>query len=344
MKLAVITGITGQDGSYLADFLLDKNYKIIGTIRHSTSINKTNIQNIINHPNLELIKIDISDINSIYRLLSIVEKYDSSYNYEVIEFYNLAAQSFVQLSFEMPILTSTIDAIGPLNILTVIKESSINNKIRFYQASSSEMFGKVLEIPQTEKTPCNPCSPYGTSKVFSYFIVKNYRESYNMFACNGILFNHESPRRGEQFVTRKITKGISNIVKNPNNFTPILLGNLDAKRDWGHAKDYVKAMWLMLQQEVPDDYVICTGETHTVREFVEKSFNLVDIKLYWDKDNNGICSKTNKILVKIDPTLIRPNEVDILIGDCTKAKKNLNWTLEYSFDKLIEDMIQSDCF
>ncbi len=336
-KIALITGITGQDGSYLAEFLLDKGYEVHGIIRRSSSFNTGRIDHIFQDPHeigkkLILHYGDLSDGSNISRLLEKIKP---------DEIYHLGAQSHVRISFDIPEYTADVTGLGTLRILDAIKESGI--KTKFYQASSSEMFGLVQEIPQKETTPFHPRSPYGCAKVFSYWIARNYRESYNLFACNGILFNHESPRRGETFVTRKITRGLSKIKLGLED--KLYLGNLEAKRDWGYAKDYVEAMWLMLQQDTPDDYVIATGETHTVREFVEEVAKNLDIEIIWKGkglEEKGIDKKSGKILVEIDPKYFRPAEVDILIGDSQKAKTKLGWEAKTKFKELIRIMTEAD--
>ncbi|PXV96036.1 GDPmannose 4,6-dehydratase [Lachnotalea glycerini] len=337
MKKALITGITGQDGSYLAEFLLDKGYEVHGIVRRCSSLNTQRIDHLIEgkYGNEEKIVLhfgDLSDSNSLNRLID---------KFEPCEIYNLGAQSHVQVSFDVPEFTSDVNALGALRLLDSIKE--VNPKIKYYQASSSELFGKVKETPQTENTPFNPRSPYAVAKLYAYWITINYREAYQLFACNGILFNHESPRRGKTFVTRKITTGISNILKGKQE--KIILGNIDAKRDWGFAGDYVEAMWLMLQQNEPDDYVVATGETHTVREFCELAFQHVGIKLVWDGEGiseKGIDYKTGKELISISNQYFRPTEVDLLLGNATKTHNKLNWEPKVSFEKLIEMMVDSD--
>lgn len=339
MKLALVTGITGQDGSYLAELLLEKQYKVYGLIRRSSTINTERIEHIRHR--LYLAYGDITDKSCLVTMLFNIE--NDNKDIEILEIYNLSAQSHVKISFEMPEYTTQVDANGTLNILEAIKNSRLQDKCKFYQASTSEMFGKVQEIPQTEKTPFYPRSPYGVAKLFSYWIIKNYREAYNMFACNGILFNHESPRRGFNFVTRKITLGISDILN--HKIDCIKLGNIDVKRDWGHSKDYVISMWLMLQQDKPDDYVISTNENHTVREFIEKSFKCVDINIMWrgsGLDEEGYCDKTNKILIKIDKKFYRPTEVEELLGDSTYARTKLGWNTTITFDDLVKEMVEHD--
>jgi len=333
MKKALITGITGQDGSYLAEFLLEKGYEVHGLIRRSSTDNMERIRHLLDEPKkFTLHYSDMTDANSLIRLL---------YKIEPDEVYNLAAQSHVKVSFDIPKYTADVNAIGTLMLLDSIRE--VNPKIKFYQASSSELFGKVRETPQNENTPFYPRSPYAVSKLYAYWITVNYRESYQLFACNGILFNHESPRRGKNFVTRKITTGIADILKGKSEC--IYLGNLDAKRDWGYAGDYVEAIWLILQQEEPDDYVVATGETHTVREFCELAFRYAGIDLVWTGkglDEKGVDKKTGRELVRISSEFFRPAEVDLLLGDPTKAKNKLGWKPRVSFEELVAMMVKSD--
>ena len=337
MKKALITGITGQDGSYLAEFLLEKGYEVHGIIRRASTFNTQRIDHIYQDPHEDDVKLhlhygDLTDASNLSRL---VEKINPD------EIYNLAAQSHVAVSFEMPEYTTDVDAMGTLRLLDAIKESEINTK--FYQASTSELYGKVQEIPQTENTPFHPQSPYAVAKLYAYWIVKNYREAYDMHAVNGILFNHESPRRGKRFVTRKITRAAARI--NKGNQDKLYLGNLNAKRDWGYAKDYVRMMWMMLQEEEPDDYVVATGETHTVREFAEYAFKHTGVDLEWQGDGvdeKGIDKDTGKVLVEVDPQYFRPAEVDILLGDPSKAKEKLGWEPKVTFEELVEIMVKSD--
>ncbi|MCK5214989.1 MAG: GDP-mannose 4,6-dehydratase [Candidatus Omnitrophica bacterium] len=319
-KKALITGITGQDGSYLAELLLSKGYEVYGLIRRSSSFNTQRIDHLYRDPHekdvrLRLVYGDLNDASSLNQIIKKIKPH---------EIYNLGAQSHVRVSFDIPEYTAEITATGAIRLLDAIRESGIQTK--FYQASSSEMFGKVLEIPQTEKTPFYPRSPYAAAKVYAYWITVNYREAYEMFACNGILFNHESPRRGETFVTRKITMALARIKQGLQD--KLYLGNLDAKRDWGFAGDYVEAMWMMLQQKKPEDYVIATGETHSVKEFLREAFGYAGLD--WKK------------YVKIDKKYFRPTEVDILIGDSTKAKKKLKWKPKVKFKKLVEMMVDAD--
>ncbi len=336
MKKALITGITGQDGSYLSEFLLKKGYEVHGIVRRSSSLNTGRIDHLLEgadeNPNLNLHYGDLTDSGSLCKLI---------YRVQPDEVYNLGAQSHVKVSFDVPEYTSDANALGTLRLLDCIVE--VNPYIRFYQASSSELFGKVKEIPQNENTPFYPRSPYAAAKLYAYWITVNYREAYELFACNGILFNHESPRRGETFVTRKITLGISNILKGKQD--KLILGNIDAKRDWGFAGDYVEAMWLMLQQPLPDDYVIATGETHTVREFCELAFKHVGINLRWEGQGvaeKGIDGDSGKELINVSSKLFRPTEVDLLLGDPSKARSKLNWTQRVSFEELVKLMVESD--
>lgn len=342
LKIAFITGITGQDGSYLADFLLEKNYQVHGLIRRSSTINTSRIEHIFNNKNLFLHYGDLTDFTSLYTcLIDIKDKYNDIEKFEV---YNLGAQSHVKISFEIPSYTANVDAVGTLNLLEAVRLSGLGDKIRFYQASTSEMFGLVQEVPQTETTPFYPRSPYGVAKLYSYWIVKNYRESYGIFACNGILFNHESERRGHNFVTRKITLGLNKIINNEEEC--LVMGNIDSLRDWGHAKDYIEGMWLMLQSETPDDFVLATGEMHSVREFIELAFKKRGFDIEWKGsglDEYGVDKKTEKILVRIDEKYFRPAEVDQLLGDSTKARNILGWSPKIKFDELVELMVDSDC-
>jgi len=332
MSKALITGITGQDGSYLAEFLLDKGYEVHGLVRRSSTDNTDRISHLLNENKVTLHYGDLTDANSLSRLL---------YKIEPDEVYNLAAQSHVKVSFDIPEFTADVNAIGTLRLLDSIRE--VNDKIKFYQASSSELFGKVREIPQNENTQFYPRSPYAVSKLYAYWITINYREAYNLFASNGILFNHESPRRGKNFVTRKITTGIADILK--GKLDCLYLGNLDAKRDWGYAGDYVEAIWLILQQNQPDDFVVATGETHTVREFCELAFKIVGINLIWQGEGlneTGVDKDTGRVLVRVSEKFFRPAEVDLLLGDPTKAKTRLGWKPRVSFEELVEMMMKSD--
>ena len=344
MKIAVVTGITGQDGSYLTELLLEKKYIIYGIIRRSSSINTERIEHLYKNKNLILRYGDLTDISNISMILSEIKETHQEDSFERIEIYNLAAMSHVKVSFELPIYTANVDAVGTLNILEAIRSSGLEKKIRFYQASTSELYGKVQEVPQTETTPFYPRSPYGVAKIYGFWIVKNYRESYNMFCCNGILFNHESPRRGPTFVTRKITRGLNMILKGERD--KLIMGNLDSKRDWGHAKDYVEGMWRILQQDTPEDYVLSTNEYHSVREFIEKSFFLKGFEIKWKGEGIneiGYDSKTGRELIFVSEKYFRPAEVEELLGDSTKARKELGWKPTYSFNELVKEMVEEDC-
>ena len=336
MKTALITGITGQDGSYLAELLLEKNYKVHGLIRrNSTSDGTDRINHLLKLPTITLHYGDMTDFACIAQLIKDIQP---------DEIYNLAAQSHVKVSFSNALYTADANGLGTLRILEAIKLLGLEKTTRFYQAATSEMFGEVQSIPQREDTPFYPRSPYGVAKLYAHWITKNYREAYGMFACSGILFNHESPRRGETFVTRKITKTLAEI-RNGKRIIPLELGNLDAKRDWGHAKDYVEAMWLMLQQEEPEDFVIATGQQHTVREFVDAAFDYMGYSIEWVGEGLKEVAKdygTGEVLVKINPEFYRPAEVDSLVGDCTKAKEKLGWKHNYSFTQLVEEMCKYD--
>ena len=334
-KTAFITGVTGQDGSYLSELLLEKGYMVYGLVRRSSLFNRSRIEHIINGPHsehFELLYGDLSDSSSLNRIL---EKCQPD------EIYNLAAQSHVSISFVTPEYSSDINGIGTLRLLDAIRDVGI--KTKFYQASSSEVFGKVVESPQKETTPFYPRSPYACAKAFAYYITQNYREAYDIYACNGILFNHESPRRGENFVTRKITLSLARIVMGLQN--TLILGNLNSKRDWGYAKDYTEAMWLMLQQEEADDYVIATGETHDIREFVELAASEFGFDIEWDGEGleeKGIDKRTGKTIVEIDPKYFRPTEVEYLCGDSLKARENLHWKPNLNFVSLVKLMAESD--
>jgi len=328
MKVALITGITGQDGSYLTELLLQKGYEVHGIIRRSSLINTDRIDHVYDSINLHYG--DLTDSTNLVRVIQQVQP---------DEIYNLGAQSHVKVSFEMPEYTGMVDGLGTLRILEAVRLLGMENKTRIYQASTSEMFGKVQEIPQTETTPFYPRSPYGVAKVYGYWIVKNYRESYGLHASSGILFNHESPRRGETFVTRKIVRGLSRISTGKQDI--LYLGNLNAKRDWGHAKDFVEAMWLMLQQDEPDDYVIATGEQYSVRDFVEEAAPYFGMKIDWVNEGIhefGYDRITEKPVIKVDPRYFRPSEVETLLGDASKAKQKLGWEPKISFEQLVEDM------
>ena len=328
MKKALITGITGQDGSYLAELLLKKGYEVHGIIRRSSSINTARIDHI--YQNIKLHYGDLTDSTNIVRVIQLVQP---------DEIYNLGAQSHVKVSFEMPEYTADVDAVGTLRILEAVRLLGMEDRVRIYQASTSELYGLVQETPQKETTPFYPRSPYGVAKIYGYWITKNYREAYDMYACTGILFNHESPRRGETFVTRKITQALSKISVGLQDC--LYLGNLNAKRDWGHAKDFVEAMWLMLQQDVPDDYVIATGEQYSVRDFVKEAAPYFGMKIVWmgeGLDEVGIDANTNRAVIRVDPKYFRPAEVETLLGDASKAKEKLGWEPKISFKQLVEDM------
>ncbi|MEZ4526600.1 MAG: GDP-mannose 4,6-dehydratase [Desulfobacterales bacterium] len=338
-KRALITGITGQDGAYLADFLLRKDYEVHGIKRRSSSFNTGRVDHLYRDPHEESVGFfmhygDLTDATNLIRIIQEVQP---------DEIYNLAAQSHVKVSFETPEYTANSDALGTLRLLEAIRILKLENKSRFYQASTSEMYGKVQEIPQKETTPFYPRSPYGAAKVYGYWITVNYREAYGMFASNGILFNHESPIRGETFVTRKITRAVARISLGMQE--GLWLGNLDAKRDWGYAKDYVRAMWMILQHDQPDDFVIASGEAHSVREFVEKTFQEIGISIAWEGsgvDEVGKDAASGKVLVRIDPRYFRPTEVDFLLGDPAKAKTKLGWETKVSFDDLVKKMVRED--
>ena len=331
-KKALITGITGQDGAYLSEFLIKKGYKVYGALRRTSSINTSRLSYIGVLDNIELVSMDLAEITNIQRLIERIEP---------DEIYNLAAQSFVQTSYEQPIFTSDIDGIGVTRILETVR--NLGGKSKFYQASTSEMFGKAQQSPQNESTPFYPRSPYGIAKLYSHWMTVNYREAWNMFACSGILFNHESPLRGTEFVTRKISQGMAQIAL--KKIKKINLGNLNAERDWGFAGDYVEAMWLMLQKEKPDDYVIATGETNSVRDFVQVAANSIDIDIEWDNEGDnevGICKKTGNIIISVDKQYTRPSETDHLLGDASKAKENLNWKPSINFQSLVNMMVEHD--
>jgi GDPmannose 4,6-dehydratase len=332
MKVALITGITGQDGSYLAELLLEKGYEVHGIIRRSSSINTHRIDHL--YQNIKLHYGDLTDSTNIVRVIQLVKP---------DEIYNLGAQSHVKVSFEMPEYTADVDGMGTLRVLEAVRLLGMEKTVRIYQASTSELFGLVQEIPQRETTPFYPRSPYGCAKIYGYWITKNYREAYGIYACTGILFNHESPRRGETFVTRKITRGLKAISEGKQNV--LYLGNLDAKRDWGHAKDFVRAMWMMLQQKTPEDYVIATGCQYSVREFVEKAAPYFGFDIEWygsGDDEIGLDKKTKKTIIAVNPKYYRPAEVETLLGDATKAKEGLGWEPEITFDELVEDMCKNE--
>eukprot|EP01119_Soliformovum_irregulare_P025143 TRINITY_DN922_c0_g1_i1.p1 TRINITY_DN922_c0_g1~~TRINITY_DN922_c0_g1_i1.p1 ORF type:complete len:356 (-),score=113.34 TRINITY_DN922_c0_g1_i1:59-1126(-) len=338
-KVALITGVTGQDGSYLAELLLAKGYEVHGIIRRSSSFNTARIEHLyqdLHNPNVKLV-MHYGDLSDSTCLASILSRTRPD------EIYNLAAQSHVKVSFEMPEYTADVDGVGTLRLLDAIRSVGLEKTTKFYQASTSELYGGIYREPQSETTPFYPRSPYAVAKQFAYWSVVNHREAYGMHASNGILFNHESPRRGPTFVTRKITRAVARIQAGKQKC--LYLGNLDAKRDWGHARDYVNAMWLMLQQEKPDDYVIGTGETHAVREFVEKAFACVGTTIVWEgsaEQEVGKSKETGEVLVRIDAKYYRPTEVEFLLGDPTKAKKILGWATQVSFDDLVKEMVQKD--
>lgn len=338
MNVALITGITGQDGSYLAELLLEKNYQVHGIIRRQSAIHTPRIDHI--YDKLKLHYGDLTDSSSLIGVLAKIK--DGSPDMSRLEVYNLGAQSHVKVSFEVPEYTAEVSGIGTLKILEAIRITGLSDITRFYQASTSEMFGLVQEIPQKETTPFYPRSPYGCAKLYSHWIVKNYRESYGMHASSGILFNHESPRRGEIFVTRKITRAFGAIKRGEQK--ELILGNLDAKRDWGHAKDFVRAMWLMLQQDAPDDYVISTGEQWSVREFVTRAAKWHGWDIHWEGEGINEVGRLadGRILVRISARYFRPAEVETLLGDCTKARETLGWQQEISFQELVEDMCKTD--
>ena len=342
MKVALITGITGQDGSYLAELLLSKEYFVWGIIRRSSSINTKRIDHLYHNKKLILKYGDLTDSSN---LLHILENIKISYkDLERLEIYNLAAMSHVKVSFEMPEYTGNVDALGTLRLLESIRSTGLISKTRFYQASTSELYGKVQEVPQTEKTPFYPRSPYGVAKLYSFWITKNYRESYNMFACNGILFNHEGPRRGPTFVTRKITRGLNMILNGERD--RLVMGNIDSERDWGHARDYVEGMWKILQADEPDDFVLATNECHSVREFIEKAFQLKGFNIKWKgKGVNeiGYDKETGRELIFISEKYFRPAEVDLLLGDASKAKRVLGWEPKIKFEELVKEMVEADC-
>ncbi|ADE35618.1 GDP-mannose 4,6-dehydratase [Methanohalophilus mahii] len=338
-KVALVTGITGQDGAYLAEFLLDKGYIVHGIKRRSSSFNTARIDHLYKDPHERNVNffMHYGDLTDSTNLIRIIQETQPD------EIYNLAAQSHVQVSFETPEYTANSDAIGSLRLLEAIRILGMEKKVKFYQASTSELYGKVQEIPQSETTPFYPRSPYAAAKLYAYWITINYREAYGMYACNGILFNHESPIRGETFVTRKITMAVANIKKGLQE--RLYLGNLDAKRDWGFAGDYVKAMWLMLQQDEPEDFVIATGETHSVREFVELAFREVGIDIEWKGegvDEVGVDSETGNVLVEIDPAYYRPTEVELLLGNPSKAREKLGWNSNVGFEELVKMMVKGD--
>ncbi len=338
-KKALITGVTGQDGAYLADLLLGKGYEVHGVKRRSSLFNTDRIDHLYQDPHERNVHLvlhygDLTDATNLIRIVQLVQP---------DEIYNLGAQSHVAVSFETPEYTANSDALGTLRLLEAIRIAGLTNRTRFYQASTSEMFGKVQQVPQTETTPFYPRSPYGAAKLYAYWITVNYREAYGLFACNGILFNHESPLRGETFVTRKITRGLTRIVEGLQEC--IYLGNLDAKRDWGHARDFVRAQWMMLQQDQPEDFVIATGEQHAVRGFVELAAGELGMRIEWQGsgiDERGIDSQTGRTLVKVDARYFRPTEVESLLGDPSKARQRLGWRPETDFAALVKEMVAAD--
>ena len=338
-KVALITGITGQDGAYLAEFLLSKGYEVHGIKRRSSSFNTSRLDNLYQDPHSKDVKFHLhyGDMTDATNLIGLMQKINPD------EVYNLAAQSHVQVSFETPEYTANADGIGALRLLEAIRLLNMTKTVKFYQASTSELYGNSNIIPQDENTPFSPRSPYAAAKLYAYWITVNYRLAYNIFACNGILFNHESPIRGETFVTRKITRGVAAIKLGLQE--KLYMGNLDAKRDWGHAKDYVEGMWLMLQQNQPDDYVLATGEAHTVRDFIENAFLEIGESIIWKgkgEEEIGLSKNTNKILIEVDKRYFRPTEVNYLLGDATKAKSILGWEASVKFSELVKEMVKED--
>ena len=338
MKVALITGVTGQDGAYLAEFLLKKGYEVHGVKRRASLFNTDRIDHLYHDPHEPNVKFklhygDLTDSTNLIRLVQEIQP---------DEIYNLAAQSHVKVSFEMPEYTANADGIGTLRILEAVRILGLTQKTRIYQASTSELYGLVQAVPQSETTPFYPRSPYAVAKLYGYWIIVNYREAYNMYACNGILFNHESPMRGETFVTRKITRGLARIKTGLQ--SELYLGNLDAKRDWGHARDYIEMQWLMLQQQKPQDFVIATGQQYSVREFVQRCANLLDLQLTWHGSgvDEKAVDKNGKLVVAVDPRYFRPTEVETLLGDASKAKNELGWEPRTSFDELVREMVESD--
>ncbi len=339
MRKALITGITGQDGAHLAEFLLGKGYEVHGVKRRASSFNTERIDHLYQDPHEQDVRLRLhyGDLTDATNLIRIVQQVQPD------EIYNLAAQSHVAVSFETPEYTANADALGALRLLEAIRILELAGKTRFYQASTSEMFGKVQETPQRETTPFYPRSPYGVAKAYAHWITVNYREAYGLFACSGILFNHESPIRGETFVTRKITRALARIHEGLE--ACLYVGNLHALRDWGHAKDFVRAQWLMLQQATPEDFVIATGEQHSVRDFVSRAARCLDMKIEWrgrGRDEQGVDTRTGRTIVRVDPHYFRPTEVDTLLGDATKARTTLGWKPEHTFDELIEEMVRED--
>ncbi len=338
-KVALITGITGQDGTYLAEFLLEKGYEVHGIKRRSSLFNTARIDHLYSDPHDKNVKfrLHFGDVTDATNLIRIIQETKPN------EIYNLAAQSHVKVSFETPEYTANADALGTLRILEAIRILELESYTKFYQASTSELYGKVQTVPQTEETPFYPRSPYGVAKLYAYWITKNYREAYNLYACNGILFNHESPIRGETFITRKITRGAARIQMGLQD--KLYVGNLDAERDWGHAKDYVRGMWQMMQLDKPDDFVLATGVTTSVRRFIELTFLEFDIQLEWkgkDAEEIGVDAKTGRTLIEVDTNYYRPTEVDQLIGDASKAEKAFGWKPTFTVEQLVKDMVQAD--
>ncbi|KAF8607430.1 GDP-mannose 4,6-dehydratase [Ceratobasidium sp. AG-I] len=338
-KVALISGITGQDGSYLTELLLEKGYEVHGIIRRSSSFNTGRLHHLYadQHERPNKFKLHYGDLSDSTNLVYIIAQVRPT------EVYNLGAQSHVKVSFEMAEYTGDVDGLGTLRLLDAIRTCGLEKHIRFYQASTSELYGKVVETPQSETTPFYPRSPYGVAKLYAYWITVNYREAYNMYACNGILFNHESPRRGRTFVTRKITRAVAEIFTKKQ--ACLYLGNLDAQRDWGHAKDYVEGMWRILQQETPEDFVLATGETHPVREFVERAFDVVGMEIRWEGEGTnevGIDVESEKVVVRVDPAYFRPAEVELLLGTPKKAEEKLGWKRQVTFDALVREMVHSD--
>jgi len=342
MKVAFVTGITGQDGSYLAELLLEKNYNVHGLIRRSSLINTGRIEHLFHHSNLKLHYGDMTDGSCLFMCLNMIK--NTYPNMDVLEVYNLAAQSHVQVSFEMPEYTADTDAFGTLKLLEAIRNNNLDNITRYYQASTSELYGLIQEVPQNEKTPFYPRSPYGVAKLYGFWIVKNYREAYKMHCSNGILFNHESERRGHNFVTRKVTIGLGKILRGEED--KLVMGNIDSFRDWGHAKDYVEGMWLILQNDIPDDYVLATGEMHSVREFIVNAFSQRGFDIKWKGvgvEEIGYDETTGRELIFINAKYFRPTEVELLLGDSTKAKNVLKWKPKIKFDELVKLMVNIDC-
>jgi len=334
MKAAFITGVTGQDGSYLSEFLLEKDYTVYGMCRYCSEKKKTRLEHLMSNPEFHLLEGDLTDTARINSIINSFEQYDS------LEVYNLAAQSHVKVSFDQPEYTANVDALGTLRLLEAIRQCGFSHKVRFYQAGTSEMYG-ASQPPQSEMTPFHPRSPYGVAKVYAYWIVRNYRESYQMFACTGILFNHESERRGEEFVTRKITLGLAEYVKSGK---PFELGNIDARRDWGHAQDYVEAMWFMLQRDYPDDFVVGTGETRSIREFIEVAAQHAGLDITWSGTdlNEEVRDGNGNLVISMNPEFYRPAEVDYLCADPSRARLILGWAPKISFQELVKRMMESD--